>query len=139
MSINSDFEKECLATLKNYLDTINGLASGDLSFCVDCGEIFKTADGCDCSGDPLCCVEGLGGWASYEALDYEYIIDYSGNYRSCEVLLACGGPDVTIRTKYKEISLIWGNVRLSLPLSDEAAEEIDNYFEEPLSTEKRIK
>lgn len=130
MYVNSDFEKECFATLKNYRDTISGLTSGNLSFCVDCGEVFKNSESCKCSNDPEHNVDGLSEWLTHNLLDVEYICDSEKKYIGCNILIACGGPDVTIKTKYKEIVLIWGNVRLSLPLSGKATEEIDSLFVE---------
>lgn len=65
-----------------------------------------------------------------EAYDIEYRIGSNREYRSVCVMVACGGPNIYIDTATKNVELYWWTDRASYPLSLEAVNEIDAYFEE---------
>ena len=65
-----------------------------------------------------------------EAYDIEYRIGSDRKYRSVCVMVACGGPNIYIDTASKLVRLHWWTEYADYPLSLEAVNEIDNYFEE---------
>lgn len=60
----------------------------------------------------------------------EYRIDGNKEYRSVEIMVACGGPNIYIDTAKKAVCLYWWNEKGIAYLSDETVVEIDYMFEE---------
>ena len=50
-----------------------------------------------------------------DALDLEYVRDSQGNYRGAIVLVAFGGPNIRIDTRWKEVRGAWGSDRCTVP------------------------
>jgi predicted RNA-binding Zn-ribbon protein involved in translation (DUF1610 family) len=69
-------------------------------------------------------------FADTDIYDIEYHIGSDKEYRSVVLMVACGGPNIYIDTATKNVELYWWTDRASYPLSLEAVNEIDNYFEE---------
>lgn len=62
--------------------------------------------------------------------DVEYRVGSDGEYRSVEVMVAGGGPNIYVDTKDNAVKLYWWNERAEYCLSTSPAEAIDQYFEE---------
>ena len=62
--------------------------------------------------------------------DIEYRIGSDKEYRSVRFMVACGGPNIYIDTKEKSVLLYWWNEYADYPISYEACNETDTYFEE---------
>ena len=64
----------------------------------------------------------------YEAYAIRYIIDGSGEYLGCRLMLAGGGPTVWVDTWEGEIQGFWGSDECSFPIYDYGY--INDYWEE---------
>ncbi len=62
--------------------------------------------------------------------DVEYRIDERKEYRSVEITVAGGGPNIYIDTKKQAVMLRWWNESAEYGLLPETIKEIDGYFEE---------
>ena len=66
------------------------------------------------------------------ALDIEYVRDSEGNYRGAIVLVAFGGPNIWIDTRWQEVRGAWWGDSCTVPYRrdelglDEALEELCN-------------
>jgi hypothetical protein len=67
--------------------------------------------------------------------DIEYRIDQKGEYKSVEVAIGLGGPNVYIDTRHKAVRLFWSNDYAEHYLSDSACNAVDDYFEEKYNAE----
>ena len=65
-----------------------------------------------------------------DVLDIEYRIGGDGQYRSVEVAVTLGGPNVYIDTGRGEVSGYWGSKHETAWIPNEICEEIDAIFEE---------
>jgi len=67
-----------------------------------------------------------------DALDIEYVRDSQGNYRGAIVLVAFGGPNIWIDTRWKEVRGAWWGDHCTVPYHrdelglDEALQEFMN-------------
>ena len=71
----------------------------------------------------------------------EYQIDARGNYRGVEIMVAGGGPNIYVNTKRRSVMLFWWREKAEWEISSDAANEIDEYFEqnyEIMLQEKRL-
>lgn len=65
-----------------------------------------------------------------DALDIEYVRDSEGNYRGAIVLVAFGGPNIWIDTRWKEVRGTWWSDSSTVPYGrdelglDDALEEL---------------
>ena len=90
------------------------------TFCPHCGGMLELSE-----------LEAISIYDYFaDALDTEYRIGGNKEYRSVCVMVACGGPNIYIDTATKNVELYWWTDRASYPLSLEAVNEIDNYFED---------
>jgi len=68
-----------------------------------------------------------------DALDIEYVRDSQGNYRGAIVLVAFGGPNIWIDTRWKEVRGAWWSDSCTVPYHrdelglDDALEELMSY------------
>lgn len=65
-----------------------------------------------------------------EYYDVIYRIDGRGDYKSVEVMIAGGGPNIYIDTHRQAVCLYWGGDEAQYYLSKTACNAIDGYFEE---------
>lgn len=65
-----------------------------------------------------------------DCLDIEYRISGSGEYRSVELCVACGGPNIYVDTGSRTVKLYWWSDRADAPIFGDACEQIDAEFEE---------
>ncbi|NIQ04311.1 MAG: hypothetical protein GWO20_00845 [Candidatus Korarchaeota archaeon] len=66
-----------------------------------------------------------------DVLDIEYITDSLKGYKSAEVLVAFGGPNIWIDLRNKEVRGFWGCDRYTAYFGDsEFYRELDEYLEE---------
>lgn len=133
---------------KSIAEDIDVYVNGDGYKCPHCDDIYdfetfketerEAEDGtifytCPCCGELIeeSELEALSIYDYFEdVFDIEYRIGSDREYRSVCVMIACGGPNIYIDTATKNVELYWWGDRASYPLSLEAVNEIDNYFEE---------
>lgn len=93
---------------------------GDKYRCPDCGTVHEADD-----------LEQLSIWDwSDNILDWRYIVEKDKSYRSVEIMVAFGGPNIWVSTESQSVELYWWGDRASYPLSSEAVEAIDEWAQE---------
>lgn len=65
-----------------------------------------------------------------DPLDIEFHCDARKRFRSVEVMLAFGGPNVYVDTEDREVKCYWGGSRGSAWLPSKVCDEIEEIFEE---------
>ena len=138
-----DFEKECIQSVKDIAETIEAYANKQVYRCPECGEtiFWDEAQYDEDTGEYTCphCERAFSE-DSLEALfvgdyfddcyDIEYRIDGQRRYRSVEVMVAMGGPNIYVDTSRKGVFLYWGFTKAEWMLTYNACDMIDDYFEE---------
>ena len=134
---------------KSITEAIEQYTNGDCYKCPHCGEVYPFPDyeagehenesGDICYICPSCSEEieeseieavSIYDYFDTDIYDIEYRIGSDRQYRSVRIMVACGGPNIYIDTKTKAVLLYWWNESAEYPLSNEACNNIDSYFEE---------
>ena len=114
-------------------------ADGAVRRCPDCGEEIRFPDNV---GDKYRCphchtVADVGDYEQLSIWDYmndildiEYRCGSDKEYRSCKIMVACGGPNIYIDTASALVKLYWWTEYADYPLSYEARDAIDEWAEE---------
>lgn len=114
-------------------------ADGAVHRCPDCGEEIRFPDNV---GDKYRCphchnvtdvddYEQLSIWDYMsDILDIEYRCGSDKEYRSCKIMVACGGPNIYIDTASALVKLYWWTEYAEYPLSYDARDAIDEWAEE---------
>lgn len=93
---------------------------GDKYRCPDCGTVHEVN-----------ALEQLSIWDYMsDVLDIRYIVERDKSYRSVEVLVTFGGPNIWISTESQSVELYWWTDRASYPLSHEAVDALDEWAQE---------
>lgn len=104
-----DFEKECEQQVKDIANYLNDLASGNVDKEDECQSLYDYFN---------------------DVYDIEYRIDGNGNYKSVQLMIAYGGPNIYVDTNDSYVKLYWGSTYAEAPISYTTSDEIDNIFEE---------
>lgn len=92
-------------------------------------DMYIMADGEElCEGDvyPVDILEWLGD----DVYDVEYTVGSEKDYRSVRIMVACGGPDIYLNTRTKDVELYWWSESARYPMSKDVIDYIDSVFEE---------
>ena len=131
---------------KRIAEEIEKLVDGHYYRCPECGEIINLDDTeynedtntypCpECKKDMA--DENLEPYSLYEyfddVYDIEYRIDGNRNFRSVQVMVACGGPNIYVDTGSGYVELYWGMDNAKYALSYDAIDAINDVFEERYS------
>lgn len=129
--------EHCKAIAKN----LDKWANGEMFRCPECGEILDLSG--QTVGDKYKCaacgeiveyydLEQLNLYDYFEndIYDIEYRVGSDREYRSARVMVACGGPNIYIDTKTKDVELYWWNESARYPIAYDTIDELDNFFEE---------
>lgn len=99
---------------------------GDVYKCPHCGEVAPTG-----------CGYGQNTWEELSLYDYfsdcldiEYRCNSRKEYKSVEICVAWGGPNIYIDTSGGYVNLYWGGEKADYPLSTDVVESIDDWAEE---------
>lgn len=65
-----------------------------------------------------------------DILDIEYRCDSRREYRSVQIMVACGGPNIYIDTASKKVELYWWGDRADWPLDYDTVAAVDEWAEE---------
>mgnify|MGYP006956066145 CR=1 FL=1 len=117
---------------KRIADEIEAYAAGRMWKCPECGEIITTEDN-DAEAPQHCDTEAEAlfiGDCLEDALDYEFTVNSSREYKSTKIWVALGGPNVWVDTAEHAVKLAWGVDREEYPLSYDASDAIDDYMSE---------
>ena len=126
---------------KRIAEELEAYTEGKIYKCPICGELYsiddaeETEDGHKC---PACDEEIEDGDEEQQSLydyfndvfDIEYRISGNREFRSVQIMVACGGPNIYIDTGTAQVELYWWTDRASYPISYNARDEIDAYFED---------
>lgn len=121
---------------KAIAETLKAYYNGEIHLCPECGEEIHLDDSDDFynASCPNCENEELEQLSLYDYLndcyDIEYRMGTDRQLRSVCIMVACGGPNIYIDTKSKEVELYWWTEHESYPIDYDVCEEIDCIFEE---------
>lgn len=134
-----DFESECRDHCKRIADEVNAYADGSVYACPECGEVFTMPDDV---GDKYKCphcgeVNDVDDWEQQtiynyinNVLDWEYRVSRDKEYRSCEICVGWGGPNIYIDTDDAYVKLYWGNTQTQYPIKYDTRDALDECMEE---------
>lgn len=127
---NARYCKHVARELEEYAD-------GNIYKCPECRSTHTiTSDKYRC---PQCgCVadldeydqQSLYDYLSENGLDIEYRIGADKEYRSCEIMVAWGGPNIYIDTARDAVLLYWSNERAQWHVRGDVSDMIDDVCEE---------
>lgn len=121
-------------------DDIDAYVNGEYKRCPDCGEIHRRDwdDIADAFRCPNCGeIASVDDWDTLsiweyleDTLDIEYRCSSSKEYRSIQIMVAWGGPNIYLDTGSKAVELYWWGEKARYSLSSAAVEAIDEWAEE---------
>jgi DNA-directed RNA polymerase subunit RPC12/RpoP len=132
-------EKENRDHCRRIAEEVEAYANGQVYRCPECDEILHLPDDV---GDKYRCphcgevsdlddLEQLSVWDYLaDCLDVEYRCGSYREYRSVQIMVAWGGPNIYLDTASKAVELYWWNESARYLLSDEAAEALDQWAED---------
>lgn len=119
---------------------LEAYANGSMYRCPECGEIHQMPDNV---GDKYRCpdcgtVSDFWNWDSCGIYDYfgdsildmEYRVGSDRQYRSCKIMVACGGPNIYIDTDAAAVKLYWWTEYAEYPISYDTRDAVDAWAEE---------
>ena len=112
-------------------DEIVNFATGIYKVNINTNTIIKNAD--EIPEDELEDYEDTSIYTYFmknDIFDIEYHINSEFDYRGATIMIACGGPNIYINTRTKQIELYWANEEAFAYIPSEVVDEIDSYFEE---------
>lgn len=124
---------------KRIAEELESYYNGEIYRCPDCGEEFEIDTEeekhiCPCCGKEIDLEEAeqvsLWDYFVSDIYNIEYRCDGSKEYRSVQLMIACGGPNIYIDTASGDVELYWWSERARWPIMKEIIEEIDYIFEE---------
>lgn len=124
---------------KAIAERLDAIAAGNIYRCPECGEEIRmpydVGDKYRCSHchavNDVIDYEQLSIWDYMsDILDIEYRCRSDREYRSCKIMVACGGPNIYIDTAARAVLLYWWTDSAEYPLSHAACDAIDEWAEE---------
>lgn len=125
--------------VKAIADTLEAIADERLYKCPECGEYVEDNNlfcSCGCQVD-LIGSEETDPWENVSfydyfenALDIDYIVNSSKEYKACRIMVAFGGPNIYINTWDRKVELFWWTESASFYLSSNVCNAIDEIMEE---------
>lgn len=65
-----------------------------------------------------------------DPLDILFTVNARKSYRGCEITLACGGPNVYLNTRNREVEVYWGGKKAVAVVPYVICDYIDDYMED---------
>ena len=129
---------------KSIAQEIEAYCEMRMYLCPDCREIFEwNNDDYDLEENEYSCphcgktidADELEALSIYDYLgknvyDVEYRIDAKGNYKSVEVMVAVGGPNIYIDTADNYVKLFWWRERAEYSFFSNVGNALDEYYEQ---------
>lgn len=123
---------------KKIAEDLEAVINGEVVTCPECGQAVTLDDDgevftCPCCGHS-CDIDDAEPVSIYEFLgdiyNIEYRIDSSKEYRSIQLMIACGGPNIYLDTASGDVELYWWTERARYPMSRDVINELDYFGEE---------
>lgn len=129
---------------KSIVNEIEAYCDRRMYRCPDCGEILEWSDDdYDLEESAYTCPHcgktfdedeldalSLYDYLNKNAYDVEYRIDASGNYKSVQIMVAGGGPNIYIDTADDRVKLFWWTERAEYSFLPDVGNAIDEYYEQ---------
>lgn len=123
---------------KHIADDLDDYAGGRVVECPECGKLHTIDDDrpayrCgDCGyTDDIDEFEQKSIYDYFEdVLDIEYRCDSRREFRSVQIMVACGGPNIYIDTASQKVELYWWGDRAEWPLDSDTVAAVDEWAEE---------
>ena len=131
-------EHENREICRRYAEELSDRADGVVRECGECGEVVSIPEDapvykCPCCGN-VADRDDYDQKTLYDYLvdcyDIEYRIGGDREYRSAEICIAWGGPNVYVDTAENAVKLFWGGARATYHISGALSDEIDDICEE---------
>lgn len=132
-------EDENRAHCRRIAQELDAYVHGEVCTCPECGEEIRLPEDV---GDRYRCphcgtvhdledLEQLGIWDFLaDVYDIEYRCSSEREWRSVQVMIACGGPNIYLDSASKDVELYWWSERARYPMSYEAVEALESWAEE---------
>lgn len=112
--------------------------------CPECGAMIEWDDDCyDSEESTYTCPQcettfdedelqalSIHDYLAKNAYDVEYRIDAQGNYKSVEIMVAGGGPNIYIDTADNRVKLFWWMEKAEYSFLPDVGNAIDEYYEQ---------
>lgn len=126
--------EHCISIAKE----LEAIADGRLYRCPECGNLYEIDDAgedqihaCPECGSEIDEPEPATMYDYFsDCFDIEYRISGNGEYKSVELCVACGGPNIYVDTGTRTVKLYWWSDRAEAPIFGDACDQIDAEFEE---------
>ena len=69
-------------------------------------------------------------WLGDNVYDIEYTVGSDKEYRSVRIMIACGGPNIYLNTRTKDVELYWWSESARYPMPYSVIDMIDSIYEE---------
>lgn len=119
-------------------DTLAEYVAGNVYKCPECGHEFTAPDDCEKYRCPHC--EFTDDLNEYEqqslydylenCLDIEYRCNSRREYRSVQIMIAWGGPNIYLDTASGDVELYWWGDRAKYRMDNNVVEALDEWAEE---------
>ena len=123
-----EFEKTVKKMLEYYQKIINAFGTGNLYFDENSETVIIEDIDNEIENDKVYSIFDI-----YEIFNINYVINSNflkdkcrDNFMGCELMVACGGPNVWIDTNDMKVKLYWGGYEDSIPFNIAAACRIDD-------------
>lgn len=143
--MNNENMEHCKAIAENLEQVASGdyfMYDGEL-FPIDTEE-FSEVKGCRYDEENECYIMADGeelfagdvysasffDWLGDNEYDIEYTIGSNKEYRSVRLMIACGGPNIYLNTRTKDVELYWWSESARYPMSSDVVNMIDSIYEE---------
>ena len=130
---------------KRIAETLDRIAAGEFIVCPECGDYIDTTDAAGnynmesesftcphCGATVDECDAEYASMYDYfqDCYDVEYRINGNKEYRSVELLVAFGGPNIYVDTGAGRVKLYWWTEYADYPLKSETRDAIDDAFQD---------
>ena len=137
-SNNENYER-----CKYIADQLHSITNNELYLCPECGNYIERDDDRYNDDDETYTCQECGktvderdletvSLSDYfeDALDLEYRISADRKYKSVQIMVACGGPNIYVDTGSGLVELYWWSDRASAGLMSDTCTAIDELYEE---------
>lgn len=112
--------------------------AGSVYKCPECGHEFTAPDDCEKYRCPHCkFTDDLSEYENLSLYDYledcldiEYRCDSRKEYRSAQIMIAWGGPNIYLDTASGYVELYWGSDKADWSMSSDVTSALDEWAEE---------